>query len=170
MYILRGVNLQPCDSNGKADPYVKLKLGKKKVSARKQHLKKTLNPEFYQAFELATVLPGDSQLKVWCLASFALAWHSTHVPHTTHPHACLKIEVWDHDLVMSDDLIGTTVIDLEDRWYDGRWKSLGEKALAQDERLREARKLTEQSDSKVEDPVRVLRRPFDQRSSAPVDP
>ena len=63
---------------------------------------------------------------------------------------------------MSDDLIGTTVIDLEDRWYDGRWKSLGEKALAQDERLREARKLTEQSDTKVEDPVCVLRRPFDQ--------
>ena len=84
MYILRGVNLQPCDSNGKADPYVKLKLGKKKVSARKQHLKKTLNPEFYQAFELATVLPGDSQLKVWCLASFAgvalfLTLH-THTP------------------------------------------------------------------------------------------
>lgn len=87
MYILRGVNLQPCDANGKADPYVKLKLGNKKVSARKQHLKKTLNPEFYQAFELATVLPGDSQLKVWCLASFALGVTRPCTTLTLHTHA-----------------------------------------------------------------------------------
>lgn len=64
VYILKGHNLQPKDSNGYSDPYVKLKLGKKTVSGRKKYKKRTLNPEWFQAYELSTQLPGDSQLKV----------------------------------------------------------------------------------------------------------
>jgi hypothetical protein len=38
----------------------------------------------------------------------------------------LTIEAMDYDLIGSDDLIGKTVIDLEDRWFDKRWQKLGE--------------------------------------------
>ena len=39
-------------------------------------------------------------------------------------------------MISKDDHIGTTVIDLEDRWFDERWKSMGSEALEQDKRLR----------------------------------
>ena len=31
----------------------------------------------------------------------------------------------DKDTIGYDDLIGSTVIDLEDRWFDNRWQALG---------------------------------------------
>ena len=31
----------------------------------------------------------------------------------------------DKDTIGSDDLIGSTVIDLEDRWFDQRWQMWG---------------------------------------------
>lgn len=36
----------------------------------------------------------------------------------------LKIQLWDNDLLNTDDLIGETIIDVEERFYDERWRSL----------------------------------------------
>lgn len=33
-----------------------------------------------------------------------------------------QIEVMDYDQIGADGLIGKTVIDLEDRWFDQRWQ------------------------------------------------
>lgn len=33
-----------------------------------------------------------------------------------------QIEVMDYDHIGRDELIGKTVIDLEDRWFDTRWQ------------------------------------------------
>ena len=63
-----------------------------------RYLSKTVNPEFYRMFEISTTLPGPS---------------------------LLTVEVWDHDTLSSDDLIGTTVIDLEDRLFHDVWQRLG---------------------------------------------
>ena len=38
-----------------------------------------------------------------------------------------KYQVWDHDYLKSDDFIGETVIDLEDRWFHPKWVALGGK-------------------------------------------
>ena len=38
--------------------------------------------------------------------------------------AVFQVEVWDHDDIMPDEIIGTTVIDLEDRFFDPRWKAM----------------------------------------------
>ena len=38
----------------------------------------------------------------------------------------------DHDDWTSDDLVGRTVIDLEDRWFDDTWQGLGEATLCSD--------------------------------------
>ncbi|DBA05321.1 TPA: hypothetical protein N0F65_007483, partial [Lagenidium giganteum] len=98
VYVLRANNLQSKDFNGYSDPYLRLKLGKTLISDRSHHKKKTLNPHFHRAFKFTTTLPGPSQL---------------------------DISVWDHDLIGADDLIGTTTIDLEDRWFHRDWQKIG---------------------------------------------
>lgn len=97
VYVLRGSSLQSKDSDGYSDPYLRLKLGKDIISDRANHKKKTLNPEFFRTFSFNTTLPGPSQL---------------------------EIGVWDHDLVL-DDFIGSTTIDLEDRWFHKEWQRIG---------------------------------------------
>jgi hypothetical protein len=32
--------------------------------------------------------------------------------------------MWDYDLLFGDDMIGETVIDLEDRYFSADWQSL----------------------------------------------
>ena len=42
-----------------------------------------------------------------------------------HGVSCAHPANFQSNLSQGDDLIGTTVIDLEDRWFDKRWKNLG---------------------------------------------
>lgn len=44
LYVLRGVKLMPKDDDGGSDPYLVVKLGKKKFSTRDNHLNNTLEP------------------------------------------------------------------------------------------------------------------------------
>mmetsp|Transcript_22852 Transcript_22852/g.74422 ORF Transcript_22852/g.74422 Transcript_22852/m.74422 type:complete len:1705 (+) Transcript_22852:146-5260(+) len=100
-YIIRGINLRPVDSNNKADPYVLGTIGSRRVGSRNAHLEATLNPPFYQMFEFPVSLPGPSQFK-------------------------LAVYDWDKDALggLTDDFIGETTIDLEDRWYAREWRQL----------------------------------------------
>ncbi|KAF0699652.1 Aste57867_9797 [Aphanomyces stellatus] len=98
VYILRATNLQPKNSNGLSDPYLRLSLGKTKINDRANYKKKTLCPEFYKCFVFDTTIPGPSQL---------------------------AIQVWDYDRIGTDDFIGETIIDLEDRWYHKAWQDIG---------------------------------------------
>lgn len=90
VYIVKATDLHPMDLNGKADPYVVLQLGSKRVSDKENYVSKQLNPVFGKCFEIEATFPQDSML---------------------------NIQVLDWDLVGSDDLIGETKIDLENRFY-----------------------------------------------------
>lgn len=90
VYIVKATDLHPMDLNGKADPYVVLQLGSKRVSDKDNYVSKQLNPVFGKCFEIEATFPQDS---------------------------LLNIQVLDWDLVGSDDLIGETKIDLENRFY-----------------------------------------------------
>ena len=46
VYIVRGIDLQPKDSNGKSDPYIQIEIGKIKVDSRDSYIPNTTNPEF----------------------------------------------------------------------------------------------------------------------------
>ncbi|XP_031785250.1 otoferlin isoform X4 [Nasonia vitripennis] len=91
LYVVKAINLRPCDPlSGKADPYLKVKLGKNSIDDRKKYIPNQLNPTFGRVIELEASFPKD---------------------HT------LTIQVWDYDATSSDDLIGETRVDVETRFY-----------------------------------------------------
>ena len=92
VYILDGI-LSYVDED--CDPYIKVKIGKSKMSTRNDHLVKTKIIDFYKGFEIPIQLPGPSKL---------------------------SIEIWDYDGI-GDDFIGKTVIDIEDRYYSSNWRN-----------------------------------------------
>jgi len=46
VYVVRASDLHPTDPNGKADPYVVLTLGTKKINDKEHYISKQLNPIF----------------------------------------------------------------------------------------------------------------------------
>jgi len=41
----------------------------------------------------------------------------------------LKVEMWDYDMLFGDDLIGETIVDLEDRYFNSDFRSLLNKPI-----------------------------------------
>ena len=90
IYIVRGIELQPKDPNGKADPYIVVELGKKKISDKDNYIPNEINPYFGAYYEMKARLPLEKDL---------------------------KIRIMDYDFMSRNDLIGETTIDLENRYY-----------------------------------------------------
>ncbi|XP_039506896.1 otoferlin-like [Pimephales promelas] len=90
VYVIRATDLHPADINGKADPYIAIKLGNSDIKDKENYISKQLNPVFGKFFDIEATLPMDSTLTV---------------------------SIYDWDLVGTDDLIGETKIDLENRYY-----------------------------------------------------
>ncbi|RHY35089.1 hypothetical protein DYB32_000418 [Aphanomyces invadans] len=104
VYILNGEGFQPMDPGfdgkpGKSDPYLVLQLGKTTINDRKNYIDDVVDPDFYKLFEINCDFPGASTL---------------------------HLKAYDFDLIGGDDLIGSTDIDLEDRFFDKNWQVLGE--------------------------------------------
>ncbi|EDM16216.1 rCG59426 [Rattus norvegicus] len=90
VYIVAAFNLSPADPDGKSDPYIVLRLGQTEIKDRDKYIPKQLNPVFGRSFEIQATFPKESLLSVL---------------------------IYDHDMIGSDDLIGETKIDLENRFY-----------------------------------------------------
>ncbi|XP_013363387.1 PREDICTED: fer-1-like protein 6 isoform X3 [Chinchilla lanigera] len=90
VYIVAAFNLSPADPDGKSDPYIVLRLGKTEIKDRDKYIPKQLNPVFGRSFEIQATFPKESLLTVL---------------------------IYDHDMIGTDDLIGETKIDLENRFY-----------------------------------------------------
>ncbi|KAL9983678.1 hypothetical protein ACROYT_G005892 [Oculina patagonica] len=88
VYVVRASQLQPKDGDGLADPYLIVSLGDEKSDKKGERKPKTLNPVFGSVFEFNAKIPLVKDL---------------------------KIQVMDYDFPDPDDLIGETVIDLEQR-------------------------------------------------------
>uniref|UniRef100_A0A3Q1CIQ9 C2 domain-containing protein n=1 Tax=Amphiprion ocellaris TaxID=80972 RepID=A0A3Q1CIQ9_AMPOC len=90
IYVIRATDLHPADINGKADPYIAIRLGKTEIKDKENYISKQLNPLFGKSFDVEVTFPMDSTLTV---------------------------SIYDWDLVGTDDLIGETKLDLENRFY-----------------------------------------------------
>uniref|UniRef100_A0A8C9VL99 Otoferlin n=1 Tax=Scleropages formosus TaxID=113540 RepID=A0A8C9VL99_SCLFO len=88
--LIYATDLHPADINGKADPYISIKLGKTEIKDKENYISKQLNPVFGKSFDIEATFPMESMLTV---------------------------SIYDWDLVGTDDLIGETKIDLENRYY-----------------------------------------------------
>ncbi|KAL5022080.1 hypothetical protein ScPMuIL_001235 [Solemya velum] len=88
VYVVQAKDLQPNDPSGLADPYLEVKLGNKKLDSRDDYIPNTINPVFGRMFEITTQVPLYKDLIV---------------------------RVKDYDMMSSDDTIGETIIDLENR-------------------------------------------------------
>ncbi|CAI2384461.1 unnamed protein product [Moneuplotes crassus] len=106
VYILKGKSLTPKDSRN-SDPYIIIKCGSKVINDEKNVIDDTNNPGFYKHFDISVSIPGASTL---------------------------KIQVWDDDGIVGDDLIGETKIDLEERWFSKEWRIINDAANVLDER------------------------------------
>jgi hypothetical protein len=77
-------------------------IGKEILNDRKNAVDDAAEVDFYKMIATETELPGISQL---------------------------NIELFDKELIGNDELIGKTIIDLEDRWFDNRWQEWGKENI-----------------------------------------
>lgn len=115
VYIVKATDLHPMDLNGKADPYVLLQLGSKRVSDKENYVSKQLNPVFGKCFEIEATFPQDSLLNIQ-----VLDWDLVGMVNFIMIFIFLFHSIFVKSLVLfigSDDLIGETKIDLENRFY-----------------------------------------------------
>merc|ERR1719217_667372 len=102
LYLLRAYNLPPMDLNGSTDSYPEIELAGKVVSDIESKVELNLNPNFYSSYELYTTIPGAANLKV---------------------------SLFDADRIGARDLIGSTSIDLENRYFNSEWRAMELKPL-----------------------------------------
>lgn len=103
LYILEMKNLEKRDLLSESDPYIIINLGDvEKVNERKNHQDDKRDCRWYKYYDILADLPGDS---------------------------VLTIKAMDYDSVFSDDLIGETKIDIEDRFFDQKWRSIKNKPI-----------------------------------------
>ncbi len=95
VYILEMKNLAKRDLLSDSDPYIKILLNDKEViNERKNYQEDKKDCKWFKYYDIPAEIPGSSTL---------------------------TIEAWDWDEILSDDLIGATTIDLEDRYYNEDW-------------------------------------------------
>lgn len=100
LYVIKAEGLAALDGGNSSDPYLCARLGDTEFSCRDEAIKGTLKPYFGHCFQFETLLPGPTQL---------------------------QLAIYDWDLVGKDDLIGSTTIDLEDRYFSPEWRALSQK-------------------------------------------
>ncbi|XP_045542088.1 fer-1-like protein 6 [Papilio machaon] len=90
VYLVKAFNLISKDFTGKTNPYIVLTNGNKHLGDRNDHIPRTLNPIFGKMIEFSCTLPEDY---------------------------LLTVALYDYDENQSDEMIGSTQIDLEDRVF-----------------------------------------------------
>ena len=98
VYVLEMRDLPRKDLLSDSDPYIKIYFGgEKKFDEQKNHLNDVKTAKWFKYYDILSIFPGDSTL---------------------------RIEVWDYNPIFKDELIGTTSIDLEDRYFNNDWQKL----------------------------------------------
>lgn len=106
-------NLHPADPDGKADPYIVLRLGKKEIKDRENYIPKQLNPVFGRYGTTGSACSFSTQDS----SHLASPSRSFEIQAKFPQESLLSVLIYDYDLVGGDDLIGETRIDLENRFY-----------------------------------------------------
>nr|CEL66850.1 TPA: heat shock protein DNAJ pfj4, putative [Neospora caninum Liverpool] len=99
VYVIRAISLYVGDDRIVPNPYLLFNLGDKSDTLRAEAKSNTHNPEFFTVWEKDVMFPDDSQF---------------------------ELQVWSaHEGVsggLEDIYIGSTCIDLEERWFSKEWQ------------------------------------------------
>jgi hypothetical protein len=102
VYMIEGFDLASRDIGSFSDPYLILRCGNKVYNERENYILDEPNPKFYKHYDFESLFPG-------CPILF--------------------IDAYDYDDLFGDDLIGTTQVDLEDRYFLPEWRALNHKPV-----------------------------------------
>lgn len=102
VYVVRAFNLAARDSDSPSDPFVRVILGDVERDNRDDHQTDVSDPDIYQMYEFQAVFPGCP---------------------------LLKVQFWDYDMLFGDDLIGETIVDLEDRYFSSDFRAVVHKPI-----------------------------------------
>jgi len=106
LYLVKAVCIFGKGAGDFPDPYVEFQLGRNdRVSFRSNFKSNCNEPDFYTLEERDIILPDDGKLEV----------------RVNDKLNALESGVW------SDTLIGSTIIDLEDRWHSRNWRVLNDR-------------------------------------------
>ncbi|XP_052897850.1 fer-1-like protein 6 [Anopheles moucheti] len=98
VYVVQALNLSSRDLMSESDAYIVLSYGNQRVRDRAYYIPNQASPVFGRRFEMRGTLPRDQML---------------------------HLSVYDRDFASSDDLIGSTYIDIEDRFRSKHLLSFG---------------------------------------------
>ena len=102
VYMINAYDLASRDVGGASDPYIKISCGGEEFSERDNYVLDEPNPDFGTHYDFPVVFPGCPPVRV---------------------------DIMDYDDLFGDDLIGTTWIDLEDRYFLAEWRALADKPV-----------------------------------------
>lgn len=102
VYMISGFDMSSRDNGSASDTYLTLECNGRKFNERDNYQLDEPNPVFYKMYQFEGIFPGSSPL---------------------------TISVWDYDMVFGDELVGTTMVDLEDRYFSVEWNALHDKPI-----------------------------------------
>ena len=102
VYMINAYDLASRDIGGFSDPYIKISCGDQVFDERENYVLDDPKPEFGKHFDFPVVFPGCPPIQV---------------------------DMMDYDDLFGDDLIGTSWIDLEDRYFLAEWRALADKPV-----------------------------------------
>mmetsp|Transcript_30279 Transcript_30279/g.29597 ORF Transcript_30279/g.29597 Transcript_30279/m.29597 type:complete len:177 (-) Transcript_30279:658-1188(-) len=102
VYFIEGFDLAQRDIGSFSDPYLVVTCGKKTYNDRENYQLDEPNPKFFKHFDFDVEFPGAPPL---------------------------VIQAYDYDDLFGDDIIGETVVDLDDRFFCPEWQSINEKPV-----------------------------------------
>jgi len=100
--MISAYDLASRDIGGASDPYVKISCGEQTFSERDNYALDDPSPWFGSHFDFPVIFPGCPPIQV---------------------------DIMDYDDLFGDDLIGTSWIDLEDRYFLAEWRALADKPV-----------------------------------------
>ena len=100
MYLLDGRQFASRDFGGDSDPYIIAQIGDTIFNERENYVMDEPNPDFFKHYDFEATFPGCPPL---------------------------VIDAFDYDDLFGDDLIGQTIVDLEDRYFLPEWNALQDK-------------------------------------------
>ena len=102
LYCIQAYDLASRDIGSASDPYLIITCGDMVFNEVDNYQNDQPNPKFNKRYDFNVTFPGAPPL---------------------------VIEAYDYDLLFGDDLIGKTVIDLDDRFFNPKWVSIEEKPV-----------------------------------------